>query len=129
MPNARAESGWYRRPTAAAAAPVCRSWLPPLAVGPQIELVSPAVSRLIMQRPVGFGNGAGLDQAVRRKIRHYSGGGAEPPVDRLAVDRTIDDQMGNMNILWGEFARHRLRHRAQAELCRRKRGKARAAAN
>jgi hypothetical protein len=84
---------------------------------------------LIVQRPIGFGNGAGLDQAVRGKIGYHSGGGAEPPVDRLAVDRAIDNQMGNMNIFRCELACHRLRHGAQAELRRRKRGEAGAAAN
>src|SRR5260370_21241970 len=129
MPNARATSGWFRRPTTPAAAPLYRSMLPPLAVGPKIELVRPAISRLIVQCPVGLSNGAGLDQAVRRKIGHRSGGGAEPPVDRLAIDRAIDDQMGNMNILRSELARHGLCHRAQAELRRRKRGEAGTAAN
>src|SRR6202030_2320332 len=96
--------------------------LPPLAVGPEIELVRPAVARLVVQRPVGLGNGAGLDQAVRRKVGHRSGGGAEASVDRLAVDRAVDDQMGNMNILRRELARHGLCYSAQAELRRRKRG-------
>src|ERR1700757_3839668 len=99
MPNGRAKCGWFRHPTAPAVAAVRRSSLPPLAVGPEIELVRPAVARLAVQSPVGFSNGVGLDQAVRRKIGHHSGGGAEPPVDRLAVDRAVDDQMGNMNIL------------------------------
>src|SRR5437660_12285610 len=118
MPNGRAKSGWFRRPTAPAVAPVCRSLLPPLAVGPDIELVRPAVARLVVQRPVGFSNGAGLDQAVRRKIGHRSGGSAEPPVDRRAVDRAVNDQMGNMNILRSKLARHGLFHRAPPELPR-----------
>src|SRR5260370_34053554 len=80
--------------------------LPPLAVGLDIELVRPAGARLVVQCPVGLGNGAGLGQAVRPKIGHGSGGGAEPSVDRLAVDRAVDDQMGNMNILRRELARH-----------------------
>src|SRR5262252_1253243 len=129
MPNGRARSGWFRRPTTPAAAAVRRPSLPPLAVGPEIELVRPAVARLVVQCPVGFSDGAGLDQAVRRKIGHYSGGGAEPPMDRLAVDRSVDNQMGDMNILRGELARHGLCHGAQAELRRRKRGEAGAAAN
>src|SRR5437868_7718577 len=108
MPNGRAKSGWFRRPTTPVVAPICRSMLPALAVGPKIELVRPAVARLVVQCPVRFSNGAGLDQAVRRKIGHRSGGGAEPPVDRLAVDRAIDDQMGNMNVLRSELARHGL---------------------
>jgi hypothetical protein len=41
---------------------------------------------------------------ARRKIGHHSGGGAEPSVDRLAVDRAVDDQMGNMNIFRCELA-------------------------
>ena len=28
----------------------------------------PAVARLVVQRPIGLGNGTGLDQAVRRRI-------------------------------------------------------------
>src|SRR3984893_4816856 len=107
MPNARAKSGWFRRPTAPAALAVRRSSLPPLAVRPEIELVRPAVARLVLQGPIGLGDGAGLDQAVRRKVGHHSGGGAEPSVDRLAVDRPVDDQMGDMNILRCELARHR----------------------
>src|SRR2546423_500693 len=98
MPNGRAKCGWFQHPTAPAAAAVRRSSLPALAVRPEIELVRPAVARLVVQCPVGFGNGAGLDQAIRRKIGHRSGGGAEPSVDRLAVDRAVDDEMGNMNI-------------------------------
>src|SRR5205085_8750299 len=81
------------------------------------------------QCPVGFSNGAGLDQPVRRKIGHRSGSGADPPVDRRAVDRTIDDPMGNMNILRSELTSHGLCHCAQAELRRRKRGEAGPAAN
>ena len=50
-------------------------------------------------------------------------------MDRLAVDRAIDDQMGDMDILRCELARHRLRDRAQAELRRRERGEAGAAAH
>src|SRR6516225_6534552 len=129
MPSGRAMSGWFRRPTTLAVATVFRSSLPPLAVGPQIELVRPAVSRLVVQCPVGFSNGARLDQAVRRKLGHYSGGGAEAPADRLAVDRAVDDQMGDVNILRCKLARHGLCHRAQTELRRRKRGEAGAAAH
>src|SRR5215831_3916645 len=129
MPNARAKSGWFPRPTAPAAAAVCRSSLPPLAVRPDIELVRPTIARLIVQRPIGFSYGVGLDQAVRRKIGHRAGRGAEQSVDGLAIDRTVDDQMGNMNILGCELARHGLYHRAQAELRCSKRGEARAAAN
>jgi hypothetical protein len=65
-----------------------------------------------------------LDQAVRRQIGHRPGGGAEPPVDCLAVDRAIDDQMGDMDVLWCKLARHRLCDRAQAELRRREGGEA-----
>src|SRR5262245_9843533 len=104
MPNGRARSGWFRRPTTPAAAAVRRPSLPPFAVGPEIELVRPAVARLVVQCPVGLGDGAGLDQAVRREVGHRSGGGAQPPVDRLAVDRAVDDQTGDMNILPCELA-------------------------
>src|SRR6516164_11307058 len=99
MPNERARCGWFPHPTTRAAAAVRRSSLPPLDIGAEVEFVRPAVARLVVQCPVGFGDGAGLDQAVRWPVGHRPGGGAEPPVDRLAVDRAIDDQMGNMNIL------------------------------
>src|ERR1700730_14323759 len=99
MPNARAKSGWFQRPTAPAALAVRRSSLPPLAVRPEIELVRPAIARLVVQRPIGLGDGTGLDQAVWREVGHHSCGGAQPSVDRLAVDRAVDDQMGDMDIL------------------------------
>ena len=44
-------------------------------------------------------------------------------MDCFAVHTRVDQQMHNVNILWPEFARHRLGHGAQTELCRRKRGK------
>src|SRR5271169_6057694 len=112
MPNGRAKSGWFRHPTAPAAAVARRSSLPALAIGTDVELVRPAVARLVVYCPVGFGDGAGPDQAVRRQIGHCPGGGAEPSVDRLAVDRSIDNQMGDMDILWRELARHSLCERA-----------------
>src|SRR6516162_7503218 len=103
-PNGRAGCGWFQYPTAPAAA-ARQSSLPPLAIGSQVELVRPAVARLVVQRPIGFGDRAGLDQAVRRQIGHRAGGGAEPSVDRLAVDRAIDDQVSDMDILGRELAR------------------------
>ena len=81
-----------------------------------------------MQNPVGFGDRVGLDQAVRPKIRHHSGRGTEPFVNRLAVDRPVDDEMGNMNIFGPQLTGHGLRHRTHAELCRRKGSEAGAAA-
>src|SRR5438045_9572873 len=108
MPNARAKSGWFRRPTGPAVAPICRSMLPPFAVWPKIELVRPAVSRLMVQCPVGFSNGAGLDQPVRRKIGHRSGSGAEPLVDRRALYRPSDDPTGYMDILRSDLTPHGL---------------------
>src|SRR4029077_13044949 len=103
MPSERAQFGSFQPPIAPAAAALCRSLLPPLAVGAEVEFVRPAVARLVVQSPIGLGNGIGLDQAVRRKIGHRAGRGAEPSVDGLAVDRTVDDQMGNMNILGCEL--------------------------
>src|SRR5260370_11363605 len=104
MPNERAGCGWFRRPTAPVDAAVRRASLPPLGTGTEVELVRPAVARLVVQCPVGFGDRAGLDQAVPRQVGHRPRGGAEPPVDRLAVDRTIDDQMGDMNALRRQLA-------------------------
>src|SRR6516162_3129653 len=119
-PNGRAGCGWFQYPTAPAAV-ACKSLLPPLAIGSQVELVRPAVARLVVQRPIGFGDGAGLDQAVRRQIGHRAGG-AESSVNRLAVDRAIDDQVSDVDILRCELARRGLRDPAQAELSRRKSG-------
>src|ERR1700738_3392294 len=129
MPNGRAGCGWSRPPRAPVAAAVRRSSLPLLDIGADVELVRPAVARLVVQCPVGFGHRAGPDQAVRRPIRHRSGGGAEPPADRLAVDRTIDDQVCYMDVFWCKLARHRLYDRAQTELRRREGSEAGAAAN
>src|ERR1700687_879432 len=97
MPNGRAGCGWARPPTARVDAAVPRSSLPLLDIGAHVELVRPAVAGLVVQCPVGLSNRAGLDQAVRRPIRHYPNGDVEPPVDRLAVDRAIDDQMDDMD--------------------------------
>src|SRR5258707_8417679 len=129
MPNGRAGCGWFRRPTAPAAAAVRRSSLQPLDIGADVELVRPAVPRLVVQCPVGFGDRAGLDQAVRRRIGDCPGCGAEPPVNSLTVDRAVDDQMDDMDVLWCKLARHGLCDPAQAELRRREGGEAGAAAN
>src|SRR6516165_7887303 len=119
MPNAPARCGWSRHPTARALAAVWRSSLPPLDIGTDVELVRPAVARLVVQRPIGLGDGAGPDQAVRRPLWHRSVGGREPPMDRRAVDRAVDDQMRDMNILECELARDGLSERAQTEFrCR-----------
>jgi hypothetical protein len=48
-------------------------------------------------------------------------------VDRLTVDRAIDDEMGDVDIPGHELARHGLCDPAQAELRRRKSGVAGAA--
>src|SRR6266403_4374061 len=90
----------------------------------QIQFVGPAILGLMMREPVGVGNRTRFGQAVDGNLL-----GINPCcrlhalMDCFAVHAGVNPKMHNMNILWSQLARHRLRHGAEAELCRRKRGK------
>src|SRR5258707_6398295 len=96
-----------------ASIPPLRS-LPLLSEGADFVLESPGVARLLIELPIGFGDGGGAHQAVRieilERLRAFAVG------DQLAhpfgVDARIDHEMGDMDVLGTELARDRLRHRA-----------------
>src|SRR5439155_18592337 len=53
----------------------------------------------------------------RRRLEHSVG---TARVAALPLDAAVDDEMGDMNVLWRELARHALRQAAQSELAHRK---------
>src|SRR4051812_8816699 len=102
--------------------------LPLLAERANLQLKRPGAARLLVELPVGCGD---------RGRRHQQIGTIEcflapELLAALAypsgVDAGIDNQMRDMDVLWAQFARHRLRYRAQSELGAGKGGKAAAAA-
>jgi hypothetical protein len=90
---------------------------PFLRKGPDLAFERPGVARLLINLPVGLGDRFRPHQPARIEVG--KGRLALPLLDPLAHPRGIDpgvnDQMGDVDILWTEFARRTLRHRAQAE--------------
>jgi len=92
--------------------------------------MGPAVPGLLMREPIGFGDGRGFREAVRRDVT-----GLDPfrrlhaQMDGFAVHPGVDQEMHDVDILGPEFAGHGLGHRAKSEFRRRECRKALAAAD
>src|SRR4030088_3028620 len=95
---------------------------PLLAEWVALMLESPGIARLLIELPVGFGDRGRAHQAIRIQIleRLRSLAVHDQLPYPFGIDAGVDDEMGNMDVLGAEFARHRLRQRAQPELCTRK---------
>src|SRR5580692_1189318 len=103
--------------------------LPFLSERPDFLLEGPGVARLLIELPIGLRHRGRPHQAIGIEI--FDRLGALPVSDELAhpfgVDTGIDHEMGDMDVFGTEFARHRLRDRAQSELGAGKCRKARSA--
>src|SRR6266852_177743 len=85
---------------------------------PDLDLPAPRAAVLLERRPVGLGDGVGVEQAVGRVGRHRP---------RSAPDAAIDHELGNMDALGRKLAGHRLRQPAQSELAHGEAGRQREA--
>src|SRR6516162_5057244 len=83
-----------------------------------LALERPGVARLLINLPIGLGNRGRPHQPARIEIGE--GRIALALLDPLAhprgVDAGVDDQMGDVDVLWTELACGGLRDRAKAEL-------------
>lgn len=87
--------------------------------------MSPCVAGLDVDRPIRFGDGFRIENAVLRLQRVAL---REIVADERRVDCAVDDRMGDMHAPGTEFARHALGERPQREFRARKGGEARSAA-
>src|SRR5229473_148977 len=74
---------------------------------PDLDFPAPGAAVLLERRPIGLGDGVGIEQAVGVVVRHRP---------RRTPDAAIDHEMRDMDALGRELARHRLRQPAQREL-------------
>src|SRR5581483_1148307 len=72
---------------------------------PEIHLERPGAALLAMELPIGLGDVVGIEDTVRSRIVAFR----EIALDPLCVDRAVDHDMGDMDVLRPELARHRLR--------------------
>src|ERR1700759_2778715 len=83
-----------------------------------------------MREPIGVRDRRRLGEAVRRYLPWLDSGlRLHSLVDCCAVYCAVENEMNNMDVIWGQFARQRLSDRAQAELRRGEGCKPLAAAN
>src|SRR6516164_773042 len=75
--------------------------------GTQLNLLRPRAARLLQDVQVGLRDGVGVEQGVRRVTGQRAA---------CAADATVDDEMGNVDTLRRELARHALCQPAQREL-------------
>src|ERR1700745_2280055 len=101
---------------------------PLLAEWPDLELKGPGAARLLVQLPVGGGDGSRRHQQIRIVERFLAPELFAALAHPGGVDAGIDDQMRDMDVLRPELARHRLRHGAKPEFRAGKRRIAAAAA-
>src|SRR6478672_6280081 len=103
-------------------------FLPLFAERADFHLERPGAFRLLVELPIGARDRGRRHQQVRivqRLLAPYLFAALAHPG---GVNAGIDDEMRDMNVLRPQFARHRLRDPAQAELGAGKGGKAAAAA-
>src|SRR5216684_4280105 len=79
------------------------------------ELECPGAARLLVKLPVGGRDRGGWHQQIRI-IKRFLAPELFPALAHPGgIDAGIDDQMGDVDVLRPQLARHRLRHRAQSE--------------
>src|SRR5262245_1381437 len=92
------------------------SSLPLFAERADFELEGPGALRLLIELPIGFRDGRRRHQQIwiiqRVRPQRFDASLPYP----FGIDPGIDDEMGDMDVLRPELARHRLRDRPQAEL-------------
>src|SRR6266851_2011441 len=93
-----------------------RVLLPLFAERADFELKGPGAAWLLVKLPIGRCNRRRRHQQVRIVERFLAPELLPALAHPGGVDAGIDDQMRDMDVLRPEFARHRLRHRPQAEL-------------
>src|SRR5581483_3448722 len=90
--------------------PSCSGWASPLLrPRPQVQLEGPGVARLRVQVPVVVGDVLGIEDAVLLLARVGLG---EAAADELGVDGAVDHDVGDVDVLRPQLARHALRQRA-----------------
>ena len=94
--------------------------------GLQVHLEGPGAALLAMEPDIVFRDRVGNQDLFARAL---FGGVGHQAADEGAVDRPVDDDMGDMHALRPEFARQTLRQRPQSMLGAGEGGKARAAAD
>src|SRR6202048_4883483 len=93
-----------------------RSFSPLFPERADLQLKGPGAARLLVKLPVGRRDRRRRHQQVRIVERFLTPELLPSLAHPRGIDAGIDDQMRDMDILRPEFARHRLRHRSQAEL-------------
>src|SRR6266702_1552784 len=88
--------------------------------GTQVEFERPGAAVLMVQHPIGIGDGGDVEEAVRAtRILQF-----RPQAEQaIALDAAVDDDVPDMDSLRPEFARHALGERTQRRLGRGKRRK------
>src|SRR5262245_21071935 len=91
---------------------------PLLAKGAYFLFENPGAARLLIKLPIGFRDGRRRHDTVRIEVveRSLTFALANPLAYPGGVHARIDDQMGDVDVLWPQFTGCGLRHRAQAEL-------------
>src|SRR5215470_6089490 len=92
------------------------SSLPLFAERTDFQLEGPGALWLLVELPVGFRDGCRRHQQIRIIQRVRAQRLDAPLPYPFGIDPGIDDEMGDVDVLRPELARHRLRDRAQAEL-------------
>src|SRR6516225_5728244 len=97
---------------------------------PDLVLEGPGIPRLLIELPIGFGDGRGAHQTVgvevlERRLALLVGDALAHP---FGVDARVDDEMRHVDVVGSELARDGLSDGAQAKLRARERGVTGAAA-
>ena len=93
--------------------------------GAQVEFLGPGTWMLPVQIPVVFGNRVDLERAADPALVQRAG---EEAAQAIAIDQSVDDDVGDVDALRPEFARHALCQHPQTCLGGGEMGEARLAA-
>src|ERR1022692_1603678 len=90
--------------------------LPLLAEGSYFQLERPGAAWLLIEQPIGFRDRRWRHQEIRIVQRTRPQRLDPPLTDPFGVNTGVDDEMGNVDVLWTELARGRLCDGPQAKL-------------